>query len=105
MQVILTTRHMKASDALKQFVDEELADLQKYNTKIADAEVILDDDHEKKIAEVLVRTPQQKFFASHESDNIRKSVTLAVEKLARQLKDAKVNRKHTQKAKVADDFE
>lgn len=87
MRLNLTSRHFKASPRLKEFVDGEVQRLKRYYDGIIDCEVIL--DHEKsmvKKAEIILKVYGQRLTVVERSDDMKKSVALAVDKLERQLK-------------------
>ena len=88
MNIIITSRKFKARDILKDFITEEVKSLEKYNDRILSADVILSYQNSRdsiKIAEIIVQVPGQTLTATEESDEYKKAVSLAVEKLSRQL--------------------
>ena len=96
MNISITARKFKARETLKDFVKDEVKSLLKINDDIISADVILSyqNSHESiKKSEITIRIPGQTFVATEESDEFTKSVTLAVEKLLRQLKTLKSKRK------------
>jgi len=96
MNIIITARKFKARETLKDFVKDEVKSLLKINDDIISADVILSyqNSHESiKKSEITIHIPGQTFVATEESDEFTKSVTVAVEKLLRQLKTLKSKRK------------
>ena len=89
MKLHITARHFKLTDALRTFAETEVARLEKYHDGIIDCEVILAAEKQTQIAEILLKVYGQKLTATEKSENIQKSVTLAVDKLERQLKKYK----------------
>jgi len=89
MKLHITARHFKLTDAIKTFAETEVARLEKYHDGIIDGEVILAAEKQTRIAEVLIKVHAQKLTATEKSENIEKSITLAVDKLERQLKKYK----------------
>ena len=88
MNIIITSRKFKARDILKDFITEEVKSLEKYNDRILSADVILSYQNSRdsiKIAEIIVQVPGQTLTATEESDEYKKAVSLAVDKLSRQL--------------------
>jgi len=88
MNIIITSRKFKARDILKDFITEEVKSLEKYNDRILSADVILSYQNSRdsiKIAEIIVQVPGQTLTAAEEADEYKKAVSLAVEKLSRQL--------------------
>jgi len=95
MDIKITSRKFKAKDTLKEFINEEVKSLEKFNDSILDVDVVLSYLHSKdsiKIAEISVTIPGKIFVVNEESDDFGKSVTLSVDKLKRQLKKIKSKR-------------
>ncbi len=92
MNITITARKFKAHDSLKQFIQDEVSSLKKFNDSILNSEVILSYQNNKdsiKIAEIILNIPGHTLNAAENSDDFKKSVSLAVEKLERQLKKLK----------------
>lgn len=89
MQVIITARHFKAHDTIKDFIKAELGKLEKFSEHVLKAEVIL--SYEKptnsvKIAEIIVSSNHHHRFTAKEStDDFKVSIESAVSKIASQL--------------------
>ena len=95
MNVIITARKFKARESLKEFINDEVKTLMKFNDDIMSAEVILSfqNSHESiKKAEITLHIPKQTLVATVDSDDFTKSVSAAVDKLSRQLKTFKSKR-------------
>lgn len=92
MNISITSRKFKARDILKDYIIEEVKSLEKFNDRIMSADVILSYQNTRdsiKIAEILVQVPGQILKATEQSDDYKKSVSAAVEKISRQLKKIK----------------
>jgi putative sigma-54 modulation protein len=89
MRITITARHFKAPETLKNFVRIEVARLEKYYERAMSAEVILSWEKLHQVAEITLKVAKQNLAAVEKSEEIRKSITLAVEKLERQLKKLK----------------
>jgi len=88
MNIIITSRKFKARDILKDFITAEVKSLEKYNDRILNVDVILSYQNSRdsiKIAEIIVQVPGQTLTAAEQSDEYKKAVSAAVEKLSRQL--------------------
>ena len=88
MNIIITSRKFKARDILKDFITSEVKSLEKYNDRILNADVILSYQNSRdsiKIAEIIVQVPGQTLTATERTNDYKKSVSAAVEKLSRQL--------------------
>ncbi len=100
MRITITARHFKAPDTLKSFVREEVSRLEKYYDGAMSSEVILSWEHFNQIAEITLKVARQNLAAVEKSEQIRKSVSRAVEKLERQLKKLKDKRKTRYKSRA-----
>ncbi len=89
MNITITARHFKAPEPLKDFARKEVARLKKYYDGIIEGEVILSWEKLTQIAEINLKVYGQKLAAKEKSEDIRKSITLAVDKLERQVEKYK----------------
>jgi putative sigma-54 modulation protein len=94
MRTSFTARHFKAPASLKAFAEQEVQRLTKYHDGIFECEIVLDyvkQLHKKQtqIAEISVAVHGHKFTATEKSEDLRKSINSAVDKLERQLKKYK----------------
>ncbi|MCH7773195.1 MAG: ribosome-associated translation inhibitor RaiA [Bacteroidetes bacterium] len=95
MNISITARKFKLHDSLKDFINEEVSSLQKYNDNILHADIILSYQNVKasvKKSEIVLHVPGQTFNAAEDSDDFKKSVSSSVDKLSRQLKKLKSKR-------------
>jgi putative sigma-54 modulation protein len=95
MNVQITSRKFRAKDSLKDYIHKEVKHLEKYYDDILDVNVILSFTHLKdsiKSVEMVVQAPGKTFSANVSSDDFRKAVKGAVDKLTRQLKSYKTKR-------------
>lgn len=93
MTFILTARHFKAHDSLKQYAEAEIEKIKKIYDGIIKSEVILSYDkptNSIKNAEVIIHAKNQKTFkASDSSDDFQKSIEMAMIKIQTQVKKFK----------------
>ncbi|MFH0733891.1 MAG: ribosome-associated translation inhibitor RaiA [bacterium] len=95
MNIQITSRKFRAKDTLKDFIKAELASLEKYNDEILETNVILSFTHLKeseKTAEIVVKIPGKTLTVSDSSEEFEKSISLAVEKLVKQLQKVKTKK-------------
>lgn len=95
MNITITARKFKAHDSLKSFIKDEVSTLEKFNYDILSADVILsyqNVNNSIKITEIVLQVPGQTFSATASTDDFKKSINSAVEKLERQLKKLKTKR-------------
>lgn len=104
MRTVFTARHYKAPEDLKKFAENEVQRLTKYYEDIHECEIILDYEKQTQVAEIKLAVNGQKLNAIEKSENIRKSITLATDKLERQLKKykGKWSRKKAEKPNFAE---
>ncbi|PJA97064.1 MAG: ribosomal subunit interface protein [Ignavibacteriales bacterium CG_4_9_14_3_um_filter_34_10] len=96
MKIKITSRKFKAKDILKEFIEDEAKRLERFDDGILDVDVVLSFIHNKdsiKNAEIKVKLPKKVLVANESSEEFTKSVTLAVEKLIRQIKQLKSKKK------------
>ena len=95
MNISITSRKFKARDTLKEYIQAEVISLEKYNDSILNAFVILSYQNNKdsiKTAEVVLQIPGKTLKATETSDEYKKSVNAAIEKISRQLRKLKTKR-------------
>lgn len=92
MNISITARRFKAHETLKDFIRDEISSLNKFTEDILNAEVILSYRNTKdslKTAEINLNIPGHTIIAREDSDDFKKSVSAATEKVTRQLKKIK----------------
>jgi putative sigma-54 modulation protein len=100
MNIQITSRKFKAKNSLKEFIEAEIGSLERISDDILNVDVILSFQNQKdsiKEAEIIVKIPQRILKATETSDDFKKSVGLAVNKLERQLKRIKTKRISTKR--------
>ncbi len=100
MGIAITFRHMPSSDALKTYVHEKLERVQKYLRQPLDAHVTISTERHLHVAEVLVTSVGKQYQATHDSEDMYKSIDLVIDKIEHQ-----ISRHHdavTRRAKGAD---
>lgn len=89
MRINITARRFKLSDDLKLYTEKTVHRLKKYYEPIIDVDIILSWEKKDRIAEINISV-YGTFLTAHErSDDMRKSIDRAVDKLERQLKKYK----------------
>jgi len=95
MNISITARHFKAHETLKDFINDEVSSLNKFNDDILRADVILsyqNVNNSIKKADITVHIPGQVLKSAEDSDDFKKAVSASVEKISRQLKTLKSKR-------------
>lgn len=88
MNVQVTARRFKAHDSLKEYANKEVKRLEKFNSDILRADVILSYQraHDSiKTAEIVLHLNGHNLLARESTEDFKKSIDLAVNKLERQL--------------------
>lgn len=96
MQIRITARHFQLTDALKEYAENEISQLEKYFDNIIDGHLILDTERYKQVAELMVKVYGTVLTSKVKSEDMKVSIEKAVEKVATQLK------KHVSKLKEKD---
>lgn len=95
MNIQITSRKFRAKDELKDFVKEQLLSLEKFNDEILEANVVLSYAHVEgslKCCDIVLTIPSKTLTVSEESDEFKKAVPAAIEKLVRQLRKIKTKK-------------
>ncbi len=105
MRVSFTARHFKPSDRLKEFATEEVTRLKKYYDGILDVEIILDYIKQEQVAEIIAKVYGTRIPVVTRSEDMYKSITLAVDTLERNIVKYKEKTRHFDKEKIVEKFE
>lgn len=89
MNIQITSRRSKVSKQTQDYIKSELKNLEKFNNQMTSSHVILDSEHINKIVEIIISVQGSTVNAKAKSDNLGKSVDLALQKITRQLKKFK----------------
>jgi putative sigma-54 modulation protein len=95
MEITFSIRHGELPGALKEYVRHEVDGLSKYFDRLVEADIILDQEGHRNIAEVRIHSSNDTHFASSEAGDMRSAVDGTVYKLKRQLQrhKEKLNRR------------
>ena len=86
MVIEFTARHFHAPDNIRVYAESEVERLNKFNDRITNCQIILERSHNYYMVEINVSILGNKFNAKAATDNMTKSIDLAVNKTANQLK-------------------
>lgn len=89
MRVNFTFRNLEPSDGIKNYAHEKVGKLQKYLHAPLDAEVTLSVERHLQRADVTVAADAHRYAAHEESEDMYASIDLVMDKLDRQIRDAK----------------
>ncbi len=85
MQINLTGRHVEITEALKDYVDNKFAKLERHFDHINNVHVVLNVEKLKQIAEAKLNLNGGEVFAQFEDDNMYAAIDLLIDKLDRQV--------------------
>ncbi len=105
MRISFTARHFKPSERLKEFATGEVARLKKYYDDILDVEIILDYVKQEQVAEIVVKVYGQRLTVEEKSEDMYKSISLAVDKLERKLLKYKEKMRKFDKERIVENIE
>ena len=108
MNVVVASRHMEVTPALKSFAEQKVSKLTKYYDRIQEIEVVIDAGKDlgkdSTSVEVIVNAEHKNMFVAHHTDgDAYMCIDACVNKLERQLSDHKKmvrNRKQTDASEV-----
>ncbi len=87
MKVTVNARHMEATDAIKQYVENKVAKLPRLYDSVQSVEVILGHEKEKSTVEIVVAAKRKHtFVATHRDDNMYASVDQCLAKIEEQIR-------------------
>ena len=86
MEILITSRHFKASEQLKKLINSKLNKLSKFNNDIINFNVILDKQNNYEKVEIMTHIHGRDFIAIENQNNFEQSVINAVEKISIQIK-------------------
>jgi len=89
MQVHFTFRNVESSEGIKSYATEKIGKMQKYLRSPLEADVILSKERHNHIVEMSVRADGERYAGSVESEDMYASIDLVVDKVDRQVREAK----------------
>jgi putative sigma-54 modulation protein len=105
MRITFTARHFKPSERLKTHAVEAAEKLKKYSDGILDIEIILDYIKQVQKAELVAKVYGTRLTVVEESEDMYKSIDLAMAKLERQLKKHKDKLRDFENQRIAENVE
>jgi len=102
MNISITARGGKASDRLKKYVMDKLSKKPRVYEGVIDTEVVLSYEKLTQIVEIKVKVYNGTVIVREKSDDIFKSIDLALDNIERQIKRFKERRREHGNRKIAD---
>jgi len=92
MQVLVTFRHIQATDALRRYAESKVDKLVKYLHRPIEAHVILTVIKHRHVAEVILKADHLTFNATEETADLYSAIDLSTSKIERQVKKQQTKR-------------
>lgn len=91
MRITITAKHVRVTQAMKDYAKEKLEKLDRYFDRIESIRVILDKDGMDNVCEIAIRTAMHNELVAmvHNQDDMHAAVDLCLDKCHRQLKKIK----------------
>ena len=105
MRITFTARHFRPSERSKEHAENEVKRLKKYYDGILDIEIILDYIKQQQVAEIIAKVYGAKIPVIIRSEDMYKSITLAVETLERNIVKYKEKIRHFDKERITENIE
>ena len=100
MRINITSRRFKLSNNLKEYTEKTVRRLKKYYEPIIDVDIVLGWEKKDRMAEINISVYGTILSAHERSEDMRKSIDRAVDKLERQLKKYKDRRRGFEHEKI-----
>ena len=95
MKITITGRHMHVHDSVREYANEKITKLERYNNAIQHIEVVLGNEGDRKQVEMIATsTVGGKHVGQVEHEDIFAAIDLLIDKMKRQLERTKEKVKH-----------
>jgi len=98
----VTARHFDLTAEMKAKAEEEMEGLTRFFDNIVSAELVLDHERHRRVAELKVNVYNQIISGTGETDDLYNSIDVAVDKVKTQLKKYKGKLKNRKPEEIAD---
>lgn len=102
MKIAITTRGYKAPERLKQYINDKFKRLNRFEDRIIDVEAILSYENLDQVVEFKLRINNKKIIIKERSDDVFKSIDLAIDNVERQVTKLKDKFKKYDKRKIVE---
>lgn len=89
MKIVFTFRNLEASQGLKNYANQKMGRLQKYSKSPLDVEVVLSAHKRSHCVDVTLSADGKRYSGSERSEDMYASIDLVMDKIQRQVCDAK----------------
>ena len=104
MDLSITARGYKAPDKLKRYISDKLDRKKRVYEEVIDTEVILSYEKQIQLAEFKVKLNGKIIIVKEKSDDIFKSIDMALDNMERQIKRYKERRRDHANKKIIDNL-
>lgn len=98
----ISARHFDLTDDMREKAEMEMEGLSRYFENIISAELVLDTERHRRLAELKVKVYNQTLTGSGDTDDMINSITTAVDKVKTQLKKYKGKLKNKKPEEIVD---
>ncbi|MEJ2052553.1 MAG: ribosome-associated translation inhibitor RaiA [Calditrichaceae bacterium] len=105
MNIAITTRGYKAPDRLKSYLTEKLKKLDRFAERILNIEAILSYENIDQVVEFKLRLNDKSIVVKEKSDDVFKSIDLAIDSLERQITKIKEKKREHKNQKIVEQLE
>lgn len=105
MNIAITTRGYKAPGRLKSYITEKLKRLDRFAERILSVEAILSYENIDQVVEFQLRLSNKKIVVKEKSDDVFKSIDLAIDSLERQVTRVKEKFREHNNKKIVEKLE
>ena len=105
MNIAITTRGYKAPESLKNYVNDKVNRLSRFSDIIMNGEAIISYEKMDQIVDFKIKLRHKMIHISEKSEDVFKSVDLAMDKLERQVAKAKEKMKERSSTKIVEILE
>jgi len=102
MQKIITARHFDLTPEMKERAEADIESLTRYFENIISAELVLETERHRRIAELRVKVFNNSITGTGDTDDMYNSIGVAVDKVKGQLKKYKGKLKERRPEEIAD---
>jgi putative sigma-54 modulation protein len=102
MKIAITTRGYKAPERLKEYINDKTKRLDRFADRIIDFEAILSYEHLDQVVEFKLRVNNKMVIVKERSNDVFKSIDLAIDNLERQITKIKNKIKEHDKIKIVE---
>ncbi len=89
MQISFSFRHVDSSEGIKKYASEKIARLQKYLRAPLTADVTISKERHLNCVAISIMADGNRYAGTEESEDMYASIDLCIDKLDRQVRDAK----------------